>query len=77
MYVVRTWDVECGLRAAQSDASRHVGGDATERTIVQRPIHPTDVQITVDLMSSTSVGQLAAVQRPVEHDLPPVGHITT
>jgi len=71
----RTGNVESRFGAAQRDAGGDVGGDAAERAGVQRSVDTRDVQIAVDLVSSTGVGQLATVQRPVEHDLASVGHV--
>jgi len=74
---LHTGNVEPCFRASKSDASRDVGGNAAKRAVVFGAINPADVEIAVDLMTSTGVDQLASVQRPVEHDLTPIGHVAT
>ena len=73
--MIRTRYIESGFGASKSNAGGHVGCDTAERAVVLRTINLSDVQIAVELMSSTGVGQLASVHRPVEHDLTSVGHV--
>ena len=70
-----TEDVEPGLGTAKCDAGGDVGGDTAQRARVLVAIDARYAQITAVLPASTRVRHRLAVERPVERDLVPVGHV--